>query len=210
MDDLLRYKFDQRYMLFDTETEGLNLIMSRPWQVSWLVAEGKKIISRHNHFLSWEGIRVSEGAAFVTGFDMKEYIRLKEDPYHVFSMFWKDANREDTILCGHNLLGFDNYILNIWRLLLDLPPDYLFVKRILDTKALSMAVQKGLQKPDGIDLAEWQYRLSHVIERGVKTNLKFMLKYFDIDFDPERLHEASYDIECNFKLLHKLLGVLDI
>ncbi len=43
MDDLLRFNFNQKYIVIDCETEGLNLINSRPWQVSWFTAKGKFI-----------------------------------------------------------------------------------------------------------------------------------------------------------------------
>ena len=70
---LLRFNKKQRYIVFDTETEGLNLITSRPWQVAWLVVEGDKIVARNDRFIHWPNINVSEGAAKVTGFSMKEY-----------------------------------------------------------------------------------------------------------------------------------------
>ena len=69
----LRFNKDQRYVIFDTETEGLNLIKSRPWQVAWIIAQGDKIISRNDRFIHWPNLNVSEGAAKVTGFSMKEY-----------------------------------------------------------------------------------------------------------------------------------------
>ena len=69
---LLRFNKKQRYIVFDTETEGLNLITSRPWQVAWLVVEGDKIVARNDRFIHWPNINVSEGAAKVTGFSMKE------------------------------------------------------------------------------------------------------------------------------------------
>ena len=62
----LRFNKDQRYVIFDTETEGLNLIKSRPWQVAWIIAEGDKIISRNDRFIHWPNLNVSEGAAKVT------------------------------------------------------------------------------------------------------------------------------------------------
>ena len=48
MEELLRYNFKQRYVVFDTETEGLNLITSKPWQIAWIECEGKKVIKKHN------------------------------------------------------------------------------------------------------------------------------------------------------------------
>ena len=52
-ESLLRFNKKQRYVVFDTETEGLNLVTSRPWQVAWLVVEGDKIVSRNDKFIYW-------------------------------------------------------------------------------------------------------------------------------------------------------------
>ena len=79
-DTLLRFNRNQRYVVFDTETEGLNLIKSRPWQVAWLIAEGDKIISRTDRFIHWPNLNVSEGAARVTGFSKKEYEKNSRGP----------------------------------------------------------------------------------------------------------------------------------
>lgn len=49
MEDLLRFKFNQKYVIFDTETEGLNLVTSKPWQLAWIEAEGKQI-EKQNRF----------------------------------------------------------------------------------------------------------------------------------------------------------------
>ena len=69
MEDLLRFKFNQKYVIFDTETEGLNLVTSKPWQLAWIEAEGKKITKKQNRFLMWEDLNVSEDAARFTGFN---------------------------------------------------------------------------------------------------------------------------------------------
>ena len=67
----LRFNKNQRYVIFDTETEGLNLIKSRPWQIAWILAEGDKIIAKADRFIHWPNLNVSEGAAKVTGFSKK-------------------------------------------------------------------------------------------------------------------------------------------
>ena len=72
-ESLLRFNKKQRYVVFDTETEGLNLVTSRPWQVAWMVVEGDKIIEKNDLFIEWPDLQVSEGAAKVTGFTEKEY-----------------------------------------------------------------------------------------------------------------------------------------
>ena len=65
-DNLLRFNNSQKYIVLDTETESLNLVKSRPWQVAWIIAEGKQIKSKHSHFIKWPNLTVSEGAAKVT------------------------------------------------------------------------------------------------------------------------------------------------
>ena len=82
-ESLLRFNKKQRYLVFDTETEGLNLVTSRPWQIAWLVVEGDTILSRHDKFIDWPDLNVSEGAAKVTGFSRKEYEKKAESPDQV-------------------------------------------------------------------------------------------------------------------------------
>lgn len=212
MDNLLRFKFNQRYVIFDFETEGLSLVSSRPWQVSWGVAEGRKLLSVHNHYIAWEDLNISEKAAAVTRFDKADYIRRREDPFHVFPKLWQDINDENNLLVGHNILQFDIYILNIYRQKLGLPTDYKFLDRCLDTNALSIAVKKGLQPPNanGSVSLSWQYRLLNARERGVKTNMGAMLKHYDIPHESDKLHDAEYDIRKNFELFHKLIQDIEI
>ena len=92
---LLRFNKNQRYVVFDTETEGLNLVKSRPWQVAWLVAQGDKIISRNDRFIHWPNINVSEGAARITGFSKKEYDKKGRPPNQVWEEFSKDLYDEN-------------------------------------------------------------------------------------------------------------------
>ena len=89
MEELLRYNFKQRYIVFDTETEGLNLITSKPWQIAWIECEGKKVIKKHNRFIKWDDLNVSPDAARVTGFDRDYYESVAEDPMVV----WKDFEK---------------------------------------------------------------------------------------------------------------------
>jgi len=62
-DNLLRFQKKQKYVIFDTETESLNLVNSRPWQLSWTIAEGDKIIKNEDRFIYWDDLKMSDGAA---------------------------------------------------------------------------------------------------------------------------------------------------
>jgi len=208
-ESLLRFDNNQKYLVFDTETEGLNLIRSRPWQVAWLVVEGGKILEKHDMFLDWPNLDVSAGAAKITGFTMKEYNKRKESPRKVWEKFSKYLYDKDTFIVGQNLLGFDVYMVNIWRELMKLEADYSYVERIIDTRALAVAIAKDIPV-DKEDFISWQYRLINHRERKLKTSQAFLLKKYNIDHDPKRLHDALYDIEMNFKVFRKQLFDLEI
>ncbi len=208
-ESLLRFDKKQKYLVFDTETEGLNLIRSRPWQVAWLVVEGAKILEKHDMFLDWPNLDVSAGAAKITGFTMKEYNKRKESPRKVWEKFSKNLYDKDTLIVGQNLLGFDVYMVNIWRELMKLEADYSYVERIIDTRALAVAIAKEIPV-DKDDFMSWQYRLINHRERKLKTSQAFLLKKYNIDHDPKRLHDALYDIEMNFKVFRKQLFDLEI
>ena len=208
-ESLLRFDKKQKYLVFDTETEGLNLIRSRPWQVAWLVVEGGKILEKHDMFLDWPNLDVSAGAAKITGFTMEEYNKRKESPRKVWEKFSKHLYDEDTFIVGQNLLGCDVYMVNIWRELMKLEADYSYVERIIDTRALAVAIAKDIPV-DKDDFISWQYRLINHRERKLKTSQAFLLKKYNIDHDPKRLHDALYDIEMNFKVFRKQLFDLEI
>lgn len=208
-ESLLRFDKKQKYLVFDTETEGLNLIKSRPWQVAWLVVEGGNILEKHDMFLDWPNLAVSAGAAKITGFTTKEYDKRKESPRKVWEKFSKHLYDKDTFIVGQNLLGFDVYMVNIWRELMKLEADYSYVERIIDTRALAVAITKEIPV-DKDDFISWQYRLINHRERKLKTSQAFLLKKYSIDHDPKRLHDALYDIEMNFKVFRKQLFDLEI
>jgi DNA polymerase III epsilon subunit-like protein len=208
-ENLLRFNKKQRYLIFDTETEGLNLINSRPWQVAWILAEGDKILEKHDLYIRWEDLNISDEAAKITGFSKQAYDRRSLDPKEVFQKFSKYLNDENNLIIGQNLLGFDIYMVNIWRREIGLPSDYSFINRIIDTKSIATAIAKEIpvQKEN---LLSWQYRLLNHKERGLKTSQATLLKKYDIPHDPKRLHDAMYDIEMNFRIFRKQLFDIEL
>jgi DNA polymerase III alpha subunit (gram-positive type) len=209
MNDLLRFKKDQNYIVFDTETEGLNLVYSRPWQASWVICRGNNIISKHDHFIRWDNINVSPDAARITGFNKENYYRKAEDPKEVFLKLNKYLSDPSFLVIGQNLLGFDVYMVNIWRKLLGMNSDYSYINRIIDTKSISTAIFKQIL-PDKENFLSWQYKMLHIREKGLKTNQAFMLKYYDIPHDPKRLHDSLYDVEMTFEIFKKQIFNIDL
>ena len=210
MEDLLRFKFDQKYVIFDTETEGLNLVSSKPWQLAWIETTGKNITRKQNRFLKWSELNVSEEAAKITGFDKKDYLSKAEDPATIFKEFMDLINQDDVIVVGQNILGYDLYMLGVIARNLNIKIDYSFAKRCFDTKAIATAIAKENKNPDKEDFLAWQLRYLNHREKGLRTNQKFLLQHYDIDFDEKKLHDALYDIEKNFEIFQKQIWELEI
>lgn len=210
MEDLLRFKFDQKYIIFDTETEGLNLVSSKPWQLAWIEATGKKITKKQNRFLKWDDLKVSDDAARVTGFNYEIYATKAEDPRAVYKEFMDLIMQNDVIIVGQNLLGYDIYILGVIARLLGVEIDYSFVNRIFDTKAIATAIAKESKTPDKDDFVAWQLKWLHYRERGLKSNQKHLLEHYGIEFDANKLHDALYDIEKNFEIFLKQIWELEL
>jgi DNA polymerase III alpha subunit (gram-positive type) len=208
-ESLLRFNKKQRYVIFDTETEGLNLVSSKPWQIAWLLVQGEKILERNDLYLWWPDLNISEGAARITGFSQSDYEKRAKDPKEVWDRFSHVLYDENNLIVGQNLLGFDVYMVNIWRKLLGLGTDHSYIKRIIDTKVLATAIAKEIPVSKE-NFINWQYRLLNHRERGLRTSQAALLKKYNIAHDPKRLHDALYDIEMNFKVFRKQLFDLEL
>mgnify|MGYP003114680620 CR=1 FL=1 len=208
-ESLLRYKKNQKYIIFDTETEGLNLRYSRPWQLSFIEAVGPKIVKSHDLFIDFEDLSPSEGAAKITNFSWNTYNKKKRDKLQVLNFFDKFLYDQNYLIVGHNVLGYDIYIHNVLRLACGKPSDYSYIDRVIDTNCLSKAYRSGMKTVDGSRIL-WQYKWLNFFKRGLKTNQAAMLKEFGIEFDKNRLHDGMYDVEKNFELFNKLIYNIEI
>ncbi|MDB4314589.1 3'-5' exonuclease [bacterium] len=196
--------YNQKYIVFDTETEGLNLIYSRPWQIAWSLVEGNKVIKTKNEYIDWPDLEVSDLVAKLTGFTWSEYNRRKRPPKDVWAEFRKDLMQEDRIVIGQNLIGYDIFIVATLQRLLGETPDYSYLPRIYDTRPLGKACREGIDKPKNVDMLSWQYKIMH--DRSLKARVSQLaqLKHFGIDFDEKKLHDAEYDIEMTFKIFSEI------
>jgi DNA polymerase III epsilon subunit-like protein len=210
MDELLRFKFDQKYLVFDTETEGLNLVKSRPWQLSWVEAVGKKIIKKEDRLIFWEDLDVSEEAAKITGFNKSLYLKKAEDPAKVWADFSVKLYDPEYIIVGHNILGYDVYMLNVLTKLIGEKINFNFIKRCIDTNALAKVIAKGCQQVPNECRVPWMMKYINHRERGLKTNLKFLLEKYEINFDKDLLHNALYDIEKNYEVFLEQIKNIEI
>lgn len=205
----LRFDKKQKYITIDCETEGLNLIKSRPWQVSWVLCQGGEVIEKFDKFLFWDNLDVSPDAARITGFNQKVYESKAQDPKEVWKEFSKFLYDENIKIIGQNFLGFDVYMINIWCKLIGIGSDYSFIDRVIDTRAIEMAISKEAPV-DYENFIYWQYRWLNHRDRKVKTSQAYMLKKYEIDHDPDMLHNSLYDVEMTYKIFMKQIWKIEL
>jgi len=200
---------NQKYLVFDTETEGLNLHSSKTWQLSWIICQGSKILETHDEFIAHKHLNVSEGAKRVTGFNWETYDKKSKTLSQVWSKFEKYIFDPQYIVVGQNLLGFDVYMIAALQRMLGQTPDYSYLPRIYDTRALAKAYREELDRPKG-NLLSWQYKIINDRTLKAKVSQNQLLKFFDIDFDEDKLHDALYDIKMCYQIFLKLKKHMDL
>lgn len=209
---MLRYNKEQKYILFDWETENLNLVNSfnKGWQLSYIVCQGYDILSESDNYIKWPDLNISADAARVTHFDRAKYDRLALPPEPILDEFEKYLYDPEYLILGHNILNFDVYLNNIARKLIGRQPDFSYIPRCIDTNSLAKAIAKGIKLNKDEDLICWQYRLCDFREKGLKTSMISLLKKYKIDFDENRLHDGLYDAKQNWEVFKKQIWEIEI
>lgn len=201
--NLHRY-YEGKFIVPDFETENLTLRYNRPWMAAWLIADNKKIYESKCRYIKWDDLDVSPDAARLTRFNRLEYSRLARPPADVLAELDADLYNPEYKNVWHNPLSFDVYIHDYLRLLMGLPSDFSYLPRLVDTNCVSKAYLKGI-KPDLTNFLAWQYKMTDLREKGLKTNLGAMCKNLSIPFDDGKAHDGAYDVQKNLELYKELV-----
>lgn len=207
--DLLRYSRNQKYCVWDLETTGLNLAHALPWQCSFMICTPNQILEKHDHYVYWDKLNMSKGAATVTGFNYNDYKSKAKDPKVILDILEKYLLDDEIIVLGHHILGYDTLVHQTWRRSVGLDFDYGYLDRVIDTNALSKAFKKGIPI-ERSNLLAFQYKMVNFYERGLKTSLSAMAKEFGVNFDECDLHKGNKDIELNWEVWKKLVWSVEV
>lgn len=192
------------FILYDTETEGLNLNSSRPWELAWIHFNHKGIISEHQHYIYWKDLNISADAKRITGFDQNNYDKNAKDPQDVWNEFSKLYLDDSVGIVGHNILGYDfNMINNICKAIKVYYPWKPVLERYIDTNVLAKAGKLGIEV-DKDNFLSWQYKINS-IRAKVKTNLKLVCTENNIEWDDSQSHRGLYDCSKNAEFFNKVI-----
>jgi DNA polymerase III epsilon subunit-like protein len=173
------------------------------------VVNGKKVDERNFIIKHDRDLHVGVIAARITRFTTKMHEEKSVQFEEVFPTIKEWLDSADYIL-GHNILGFDIYLIKGMYEKCGLDYSHL-TDKVLDTMALVRGIKLNIEhKPESESILEYQYKLLHTRRKGVKTNLQAVSKEYGIEHNYEMLHDAIVDLELNLKLWNKMLYQLSI
>lgn len=210
LENSILFNKDARFIILDTESEGLGLSSDRPFQLSWIVCSSSEILERHDKFIFWDDLNMSESAAKITKFDWAAYKQKAISPTQVYEEFSKYLFDKNNFIVCQNILNFDCYMIKNLQKFTYNKIDFSYLDRVIDTKVLFIAQQKNIKYDGNCPFLSWQYKVNSIVERGLKSSQQFMLNYFEIPHDKEKLHEAMYDISMLFEIFKKLIRNTEI
>jgi len=200
---LLRYNKNKELVFIDCETLNLclNECYNLPWQIAMLKVKGSKIIDSKDLYIKWDtDLKISKEAAEITKYNPQKVEDMGVSPKSAFEQVKDWLDKSDRIV-GHNILGFDIYLLRIlYKKFGEIEGYKKLVYKIIDTNAIAKGIKFGTPYSPKEDFLPYQYRMHHTIKRGVKTNLTALGKENKIDHDYGNLHDALVDLELNLKV----------
>ena len=211
-EELLRYDKDKEFLFIDCETFNLclNDCHNLPWQIAMIKYKGNKIIKSWDINIKWDtDLKIGEEAARITRFNKKDHERKAIDHAQAFSIISEQLDSCDFV-AGHNLLGFDLYLLKSYYNKMGKCYKHL-VDKVIDTLSLAKGIKFGIPyKKEESSLIEYQYKMCHTFKKGVKASLSYLGKENDIQHDYDKLHDALVDLELNIKVWDKLKWRIEI
>lgn len=208
---MFRYREDLKYIVLDTETESLNLHLSRCWEIAWLVIENGKIVKEYQKFPFIHDLAVSKGAAQITRFNYNDWKAKSEDPKKVYELLASYLYNPEYLVVAQNGLFFDVYQIANFQRYLGEKIDYSYINRVYDTLALGRANLLGAKFPDSKgEITPWMYRFCGFFQKGLKASLGALCKQFDIVYDDTKVHEGLKDVFLTHEVFKKLYWQLEV
>ena len=194
---------EKRLIVYDFETTGFT--HSYPVQIGIMVIEKDGTSNTYMNYIQCE-MPIEPGAYRIHKISeakVKALGKIREDVMEVLN---KLINQPDTIVIGHNILGHDNAVLN--KFFKEYGYQELPDSDCFDTSAQMKMEMLGWEKPFEESWGDFHQRNMRKKAKGLKHSMEEALRYYKIPFDPNRLHDAKYDVECNYQVFLKQIEAI--
>ena len=202
---LLRFDKSKELVFIDCETFNLCLhsCHNLPWQISMLKVKGDKSIDERDFYVKWEtDLEISEDAARITKYNPKDMEKKGVAPEGILPTVMDWLDNADYVV-GHNILGFDLYLIRDFYKYMGKDYKHL-VPKMIDTNCIARGIKGEVPYDGEMDFTAYQYKIYHTRFKKIKSNLTWLGKEFNIDHDYDNLHNAIVDLKLNLKVWNKL------
>tara|TARA_R110002020_G_scaffold2759_1_gene12962 strand:- start:7358 stop:8023 length:666 start_codon:yes stop_codon:yes gene_type:complete len=214
-------RFQKKKLLFlDFETFNVNLHsdFNLPWQTGLIFLEtiqdknGKiknNEVARHDLYVRWDSdLKISKEAKRITKYSEKRFQQRCIPEKEAFETLYYLVEKCDHIV-GHNVLGFDIYLLRNWYKKHKKDHGNLPYK-VLDTFALAKSIALDYSyKNSECNMLDFQMKMINIRKKGLRTSLGALGKAHNLQHDESKLHDALADLELNIKVWDKLKYQID-
>lgn len=208
--DLLRYNLDnKKFVVLDSETNGLNLFYTKPFNIGIQVYQNKNLIENHNLYIKWENYNINKELAVKVHYDKYKIDKEGKNPKEVLDILLNYLTNEEYYYIGNNILGYDCMIFNSYAKHFNIDIGYKWLNRLYDNNPLFKAYKLNA-KPNYDDFLSWQFSLSNLIQKGLKSNVGYACNEFGIEYDKDAAHSAIYDCDKSYKIFLELVKKMDI
>lgn len=207
----LKKQRNQKYFLWDYETEGLNLALARPWQVGygvWSINDGCHFVKER--YIDVKDLKISDDAAKFTRFDRYDYDAKKEDSRMLLDEVESYLYNADYIIVGANIVGYDVMIHSNWRAENGLKPDYSCIDRMFDIVMVNRGIKINNKLTSQADMGTYMISMVSQRSRKIKASVEAACKEFGIEYDKSKAHGAGYDLGLTWEIFKVLNNKLDL
>ena len=208
---LLRFRKDKNLVFIDCETYNLCLSFCHnvAWQISMISTDGTYKKDERDFYIKWDTpFKISDDAKRITRYNESFVNKNGKEPKDVFPIIKKWLDGADYIV-GHNIIGFDIYLIKEMYKMFGEDYKHL-VPKLIDTNCIARGVKMEIPYKPEEDFTEYQYRIVNTRRKGVRSSLTALGKEFNIDHDYDKLHNAIVDLELNLKVWNKLKYALEL
>jgi hypothetical protein len=122
--------------------------------------QGNKKIDEKNFYLKWQtDLKISQDAARITRYDHKKVQKEGHDPKEVFATIKDWLDHADYII-GHNILGFDIYLIKEYYKYMGCSSHHL-INKLIDTNTIARGIKYGIPYNPIEIITEYQYKIYH-------------------------------------------------
>ena len=207
----IRFDNKSTFVFIDCETLNLclNSVNNLPWQVSMIKSVGGKKTDERDFHVKWDtDLKISKDAARITRFDPKKLEKIGKKPEEVLHEVVDWLDNADYIV-GHNILGFDIYLIRGIYKFLNKSYKHI-VPKIIDTLSICRGINNDIKPKDKESFLAFQFRMLNIRNKGQRNSLEAVGKSYSIDHDYSKLHDAIVDLELNLKVWNKLKYEIEI